>query len=311
VPQHENGHPGPTVPCTHPKPVVREEFNGGLKFYTDDEFIQETTIEAAKKLSSLGVSLITPLRPLQIFHRDALENGDGDDPFWSHYSPFFHSIQIMRKDSYSETKYRDTLRHEIGHALIGNSPVNTYGFGSHFIDQPASSYALAMTEGWAHFVALVLTHPPSIAGPVMYKNLDWETLSVSPNGKIEYCVGAFLWDLFDHMRVHFERNRHGFFRPEFPDEFFTLSFPQIFEVFSPSLNAVINGPWISSVWDFAERLKLSLQGGPWAEINIDDILLSNCGPKPADADALSQIGDAFVSLRLSASATESQLKVKA
>ncbi len=291
--------------------MVRDEFNGGLKFYTDDEFIQETAIEAAQKLSSLGVDLISPLRPLLIFHREALENGDGSDPFWSHYSPLFHSIQVMRKDGFTEGEYRDTLRHEIGHALIGNSPINFYGLGSHSIKQPASSYALAMTEGWAQFVALVLTYPPNTEGPIMYQGLDWETLSISPNGKIEYCVGAFLWDLFDHMRVHFQRNRHGLFRPEFPDEFFSLGFAEIFKVFSPSLNAVVNGPWISSVWDFAERLKLSLQGGPWAEINIDNILLSNCGPKPADADPLAQIGNAFVNLNMPAIAANRQVEVKA
>ncbi|MFN8442081.1 MAG: hypothetical protein U0175_14970 [Caldilineaceae bacterium] len=68
-----------------------------MVFYTDNQVIQNAVMDAVTRLNALGVSLITFQRPLCIFHRWRLANGDGNDPFWSHYSPLLHSIQVINR----------------------------------------------------------------------------------------------------------------------------------------------------------------------------------------------------------------------
>ena len=236
-------------------------------------------MDAIARLEFLGVSLITPLRPLQIFHRAALENGNGEDPFWSHYSPLYHSVQVLRTPGMSRESKRNTLHHELGHALIGNTLVNHFAGGSHQLTVPADNFALAMSEGWAHFVALVLQFSSRESKPE-HRGLNWETISVEPNGKVEYCVGAFLWDLFDRTSLFDVVKNKNPLRRGRSDDAVTLRFEQIFSVYSPNLSALTYGPWISSVWDFADRLKLVVNAEGLLAERIDEALLANCGPRP-------------------------------
>jgi len=289
--------------------VVREELNGGLLFYTNDELIQETVLNAVMHLDSLGVVLAPNVRPLQIFHREPLEGGGGDDPFWSHYSPVFHSIQIIDSVQSDKDK-RETIWHEIGHALLGHTLVNHYAGGSHSLLDPAENYALAMSEGWANFVGVVLaTKATGASAASNFKGADWENLSITPNGKVEYCVGAFLWDLYDKIRIKYgeqkqrkpgdghsaiignnDRNQLMYDMPVFEfDEWATVSFSDLFSVYSPSLAAILDGPWVSSVWDYADRLEAQLEGQLEDTSFIQEILLMNCGPRPDDANVWDQL----------------------
>lgn len=283
VPKHPDGHAGPKMPCSHPMPVVREEFGGLVKFYTGDTVIQKATMEAVEAFHAQGLIIASPVRPLQVFHRAPLEDGSSDDPFWSHYSPLHHSIQVMRRTNQSDDAVLETLRHELGHALLGHTPVNHYVGGSHTLTDPADSYALAMSEGWAHFVALFLTHART-EDQVDYRGLDWETPSGDPDGKVEYRVGCFLWDLFDTLKSTITNTPIGMarFTTSDDDDSPDLEFAELYSVYAPDLVAVMNGPWVSSVWDYADRLKLKLEGVIDDLSFIDDLLDEHCGPRPAD-----------------------------
>lgn len=281
VQQHSDGHPGPVVPCIHPMEVVRSEFGGRLLFYAGNSVIQETVMDAVDRLNTLGVSLLS-VRPLHIFHRGPLASGDGNDPFWSHYNPLFHSIQVI-DNGQSDQRIVETLRHELGHALVGNQITNHYAGGSHTLTNEANSYALAMSEGWAHFVALVLTYDASQGRDVKYKGENWETLSITPNGKIEYCVGSCLWDLFDSVRIRLMRTRFGGRMIVERDELATIAFSEFFRVYSPTLETIFNGPWISSIWDFVDRIKKNNADNPTLVGLIDEVTLLNVGARPADA----------------------------
>lgn len=291
VPEHPEGHLGPVAPCPHLLPVVRSEYNNLLRFYTDDIVIQDAVMDAIARLNTYGVSLISPLRPLHIFHRPPADDGGGDDRFWSHYSPVFHSIQVMDVGQDADRK-REVLRHEIGHALLGNSVTNHYAGGPHTLTGEADTYALAMSEAWAHFVALVLTYQPGDQS-ITYRSMDWENMSVSPNGKVEYCAGCFLWDLFDlvvQSRSPLSRlpDRGDLFdlpgnvltRPV-EDDLAEIAFSEMFRVYSPTLQTIPNGPVVSSVWDFADRLKKNNQDDPVLVAAIDQAVLSNVGQRPS------------------------------
>lgn len=281
VPEHPDGHPGPTILCTHPMEVRRAEFGGLLLFYTDDAVIQDGVMDAIDRLNTFGVSLISP-RPLHIFHRQPLASGGSDDPFWSHYSPFFHSIQIMNRGA-SDREKLETLRHEIGHALIGNQITNHYAGGSHLLTNEADSYALAMSEGWAHFVALTLTYDASEGVVVQYKGLNWENMSMKPNGKVEYCVGCCLWDLFDTVKNKTVSTRFGQITVQERDELASIAFSEFFRVYSPALQIIQFGPWIKSIWDFLARVKDNNADNPTLLGLIDEVVLKNVGQRPSDA----------------------------
>jgi hypothetical protein len=276
VPQHPNGDPGPVLPCTHPARPVREEYNGLLKFYTDNQLIQNGVLEAATRLQNLGVKLITFPRPLHVFHRPPLASGGGGDPLFSHYNPVFHSIQVMDWGQ-SDAEKLDSLRHEIGHALVGNQLVNTYAGGYHTLTDPASSYQLAMSEGWANFVGLVLTYAQTPTVPVMYKDHNWETIEVAPNGLVEYCVGCCLWDLYDNIREVIVIPG-TMLRQE---ETASIAFTEFFKIYNPSLETIPNGPWIANVWDFLERIKDNNPGNSRLHQQIDRLMTINVGPRPS------------------------------
>lgn len=276
--QHPGGDPGPTLPCTHPLVPAGSSENGLLVFFTANAAIQAEMARAIPRFRALGVDLITPVRPLHIFHRPGLTTNDNSDPFWSHYSPVFHCIQVIDTGQADIEKVQ-TLRHELGHALVGNHVVNHYAGGPHDLKVPAASYALAMSEGWANFVGLVLTAPDNRAADTSYKGENWETMNIAPNGKIEYCVASCLWDLFDTSAV---RQTLSGLKKYTDDEAVCIPFAELFKIYSPALQTVPNGPWISSIWDFLDRLKANLPNSD-LHARIDAAMLKNVGSRPSDA----------------------------
>lgn len=262
VQQHPNGDPAPNIPCLHPMTPVRYEASGNLIFFTSNTLIQHGVINAVSRLNALGVNILAP-RPLNIFHRPPVNASNNDDLFWSHYDPLTHSLQVT-DDSRSDEEKLETLRHEMGHALLGHSIVNHYAGGNHQLTSE-SSLALAMSEGWAHFVALAISKERGAPMPV-YKGRNWETMSIAPNPKIEYCVGCCLWDLFDN-RAEAGGN---------PDAI-SISFAELFRVYSPSLQTLASGPVVSSIFDFLNRLKLNNQGNTALLARIDEVRRRNVG----------------------------------
>ena len=261
-PQHPTGDPGPTLPCAHPMMPPRLELSGGLIFYTNDTTIQTAAIGAVNRLRTLGVNLLWP-RPLHVFHREPLEDGGASDPFWSHYDPVMHAIQIL-KDGSGPVAKRETLFHEMGHALIAHSVVNRPEGGTHAL-QRESSLPLAMSEGWATFVGLVLSYGQRERTP-RYMGLDWETMSIAPNPKVEYCVGCCLWDLFD---AEAEAGGHA--------DTLSLPFTELFKVYSPTLRTLTSPVMVDSIMSFCERLKLNNPNRPDLAKRIDEARRRNVG----------------------------------
>jgi hypothetical protein len=282
VPEHPEGDPGPTIPCIHPLPIVRFVDELWLVFYTDDTFIQEETIKAVRKLSDLGVMMSSPIRPLNVFHRPFLRGypEDSSNPFWSHYDPITHSIQITKRNV-SQDSLRDTIHHELGHATLGHRIVQvTTPGGQHSITQ-LSSPSLAMSEGWAHFVALAIRFSqadiPSSSSSFSYKGENWEyrnpNVPMSPN--IEYNVACTLWDCFDVggdsriLRLPDGRIVYGL-----PQETANLPFSELYRVFSPTLATVPFGPLIPNLDDYLERL---IANNPQQAARIQAARKLNCG----------------------------------
>ncbi len=57
-------------------------------------------------------------------------------------------------------------------------------------------------------------------------------------------------------------------------------FADLFRVYSPSLQVLTNGPVVSSIYDFADRLKSSNPRNRRLATQIDEVLVRNVGPKP-------------------------------
>lgn len=271
--QHPEGHPGPPLPCTHPLPVVRSEFGGGLRFYTDEPKVQEWMIQIVQGLLDLGLNVMS-VRPLHVFHREAL-NGEPDDnldPFWSHYNPLFHSIQLTK--GHSDNDNLSTAMHEMGHALLGHSIPNHFAAGPHSGTTPnlnadnSLNMGLAMSEGWADFVALVLEDRLDF-GSAEYAEGVLEDPTLTPNPATDRCVAAALWDLYDPTG----KDSDG------PDRVM-LPFGELFRVYSPTLETLVDGPVIGSIYAFAERVKKNNPRNRSLGARIDEVVERNVGPKP-------------------------------
>ena len=259
--QHPEGHVGPPVPCAHLLPVRRTEFGGRLVFYTDDSDIQRWLIAIVQGMLDLGVDITVP-RPLVVFNRAAVNGNPNDnlDPFWSHYNPLLHSIQLTH--GHSANVNLDTALHECGHALLGHSIPNHFASGPHTGNTPnlnpdgTPNLAVATSEGWADFVALMLEDRLQL-GSDHYRRGALENLQLTPNPAVDLCVAAALWDLFDPVGP--ERGRQ--------QDRIQLPFPY-FRVYSPSLQVLSTGVVVGSIYNFAERLKRndprnrSLAGAP-------------------------------------------------
>jgi hypothetical protein len=252
VPQHPAGDPGPDIPCLHPMPVVRAVPELFLVFYTDDATIQNETIAAAKRLKQLGVTMGSPLRPLNIFNRPAVRGNadDATDPFWSHYEPLAHAIQITQRPGPLDlARLRDTLHHEMGHATLGHSLVQVTNRGAvHSLTAPTDP-GEAMSEGWAHFVALAIRFTPDEPNPP-YSGMQWgvRDAAVARRPDIEYNVGCMLWDLLDRTAEPAVTGQPGF-------DNLAMSFTELYRVYSPSLQTIPDGPIIPDVANYLRRLE--------------------------------------------------------
>lgn len=271
IQEHPDGHPAGIAPCVHWLQPVRQEFSGRLKLYFDDEALQQAVIDAYHRLKTLGLEVGLP-RPLNVFNREPVpDGGDGNEnPFWSHYNPLFHSIQLVR-DGRSLGDTVETLHHEMGHAVLGHSIVNHYAGGPHSMLKK-STPTLAMSEGWAHFVALVIRTDDTRATSVRYKGQDWENMSLDkPSDAIEYCVGCCLWDLFD------DAPEDSIDRGSRDADRVSLSFAQIFSVYSPNMEVLVDGVIIASIHEFLDRLKRYFPNEKELLNGIDEVRRRNIG----------------------------------
>ena len=161
VPQHSEGDPAPAPggggllgPCRHPLPVIRFEPTLHLIFHTSNDDVQTAVLDAVHTLidtfhiNSVG----NPLRPLHICARDWAQGvaAGEDNPFWSHYDRDYHAIQIAPP----HLTDKQVVLHELGHALVGTqvTQIRRWVYDPHMM-KTSFDPGLAMSEGWAHFVA--------------------------------------------------------------------------------------------------------------------------------------------------------------
>ncbi len=244
VAQHPNGDPGPRTPCRHPVKLERSLPELGLNLYLADKDLQDEVIRTVKFFADSGIMVGRP-RPFNVFNRDPIRGNpdDNTDPFWSMYHPESHSIQLTR--GRERKALLGSLHHEIGHALLGHKCVFiTTPCGAHAISD-AKDAGLAMSEGWAHFVALTLENASGSdsvhRGGVTNEWEGGESDSTIPSStKNEFRVGCILWDFFDT-------------RKDGPDTV-TVSFAEMFKVYSPTLATLREGPLIPDVDNYIDRL---------------------------------------------------------
>jgi len=238
-PEHPEGHDG--APCIHPLKPDRIDPATGVMFFTTDPLIQNEVLAGIQRISSLGIKFKWP-RPLSVFHRLPV-NGqpyDNKDPFWSHYSSRKHALQITK--GHSREDMIEGVRHELGHALLGHACATIPSPGGPHTMADATDPALALSEGWAHFVALVLSVSPTDKNAA-FRGYKWEPArdekSIVFSSSNEFRVGAILWDLFDRSS---------------DQESVDLKFTDLFGVFSPTLQTLLDGNKIPNVEDYLSRL---------------------------------------------------------
>ena len=182
--QHSEGDDGPTVPCWHPFRTDAVDVARNIVFHTSNSFVQNETKKAVDRLAALMVRpafLTSSIRPLHIFNRPLISNYPRDDsnPFWSHYEADTHAINIHFDAAANKTDFLDALHHELGHASVGQKCVRIPSpGGSHSIDAETDP-ALAMSEGWAHFVALAIRDNQDTMKPASYVGQTWKRSSFS------------------------------------------------------------------------------------------------------------------------------------
>jgi|GEM_PF-1259327 len=242
--QHPNGDEGPLTPCVHLLAPSRVVPNLGLNLFVSDRRLQAEVIRVVDVLDRAGIHVGRP-RPFNVFHRQPINGdpNDDNDPFWSHYEPDTHSIQLTNGRAIDSLI--ETVRHEIGHAILGHQCVRIESpNGSHSFNS-ATDAGLAMSEGWAQFVGLMLSGDRGAAS-VNYKGEEWEAgeLTSYPfDPRNEFRVGCILWDAFD------TNSRAG------ESDSVEATFAEMFRVFSPSLETLQNGPKIPSIDDYLDRLE--------------------------------------------------------
>jgi hypothetical protein len=161
-----------------------------------------------------------------------------------------HSIQItQRPGPLDVARLRDTLHHEMGHATLGHSLVQITSAGAvHSLTSPTDP-GEAMSEGWAHFVALAIRFGADEANPA-YSGMRWgvRDATVPRRPDIEYNVGCMLWDLLDTTVDAPRRGQPG-------SDNLALKFGEMFRVYSPTLQTIPNGPIIPNVGNYLQRLE--------------------------------------------------------
>jgi hypothetical protein len=243
-------------------PLKKHDRRNNVFFYTDDTAYQKEVIRVLNELKKRGVN-VTALRPLHCFFRPATPAGQfpagATNPTWPHYNPAFHSIQVQPWKTWKET-----LHHELGHSTLGNSCVQIIGGGGQHTMTGVSRPGVAMSEGWAHFVALALGYSQNTAKPV-WRGFDWEAGTRSdggsagkPSPNIEFRVACTLWDLYDKVVDG--------------NDSVSLTFQDLFRVYSPSLQVLTKGPFIPNIADYLKRLK---QNQPAMSSGIDAVRIQN------------------------------------
>jgi len=245
------------TPCRHLVPELVRDNERHIIFHTDTPKLRAEVLKAVDKLAQLGVTMGTVLRPLRIYNRPlapAPHGQDGSNPCWSRYHRGTHAINVHHDPVNATAQFLDTLHHELGHATLGHSAVRIDSpGGSHDIDSP-SHPALAMSEGWGHFVALAIRHGRGDV-PGGYSGRNWENrpASLPRDVRIESNVALALWDLFDLPTD--ERPGHPPLPLALTPDPVRLSFARLFAVYSPSLNTLQDGPLINSIDEYLSRLK--------------------------------------------------------
>lgn len=259
VPQHPAGDTI-TLPCAHPMAPVKIERGGALIFYTDNAELQGLVRSGLSLLEQLGANLLGT-GPLNIFNREAINGNPNDntDPFWSHYDPTSHAIQITK--GRTGNALIDTLFHEMGHALVGRKCVQTLTPGLPHTMHTQSSQSEALSEGWAHFVGAAMMNAQSSINP-LFKGENWENRRAgsTPDPAIEYSVAMCLWDLYDLNNDGNDNTR--------------FSFRNLLNVFQPSFPTITSGPVMNSIFDFCERLSLNF---PASREAIKQVRVKNIG----------------------------------
>jgi hypothetical protein len=129
---------------------------------------------------------------------------------------------------------------------------------------------LAMSEGWADFVALMLEDRLRL-GSKAYAPGVLETPTLAPNPAVDRCVAAALWDLFDPI----SQESDGLLLDRV-----RLPFADLFRVYSPSMQVLTNGLVISSIYNFARMLTSNYRNNVLLTARIDEVLARNVGPIP-------------------------------
>lgn len=255
---HPNGDQGKATQCIHPLRPVEENLADGYRLFITDNDLRAQVKQAILDLKNrFGIYVGRP-RILNVFNHAPINGipADGSNPNWSQYDPVTHSIQLMKGKTNEELA--ETVRHELGHALIGRRVVQILTpNGEHTLCDDKGP-GLAMSEGWANFVGLVL----SPGKERTYKRVDWEdahSLSGCMNiggGNIPYSTGnelrvaAILWDIYDANR---DQGRVNLDR-------MNVSFQEMYKVFSPSMATLLNGPVFESIDQYMERLNANAGG---------------------------------------------------
>ena len=264
-PKHPEGDDSPVpIPCMHPLIPEAIDTTRHLVFFTDDAKYQAIATELVDKLrDKLHVrSVGRSSRPLLFFFREAVNGNpsDSNDPFWSHYDPYLHAIQVTRNPNGIDYNYiRSVLSHELGHAIVGQSCVQVPNEGDPHSTKKPSHLGEAMSEGWADFVTLALKQEGRGTPNLYAFGLDFERRdpNVPKTKDIEYNIMCILWDLYD---ISTSQTRGRFVRP-IPDddpantEATSFLFEQLYGVFSPSLDTLPAGPVIWDIDNYLSRLK--------------------------------------------------------
>ncbi len=270
VSQHADGDPV-LKPCAHPLKKVKSLTDPPIDFYTDDAEVQRLVTEGVAKLKTLGVKFKWP-RTLDVFYREPVNGNpdDNKDPFW-HHCDMVGSVLVITKTTDAwvaqnmpkakgeqpawlkdRKEFFDfTVRHELGHSLTGYKCVIVPSLGLPHSMMKEQTAPGAMAEGWANFVALVLTFDRHEGYPRV-RGVDFETPNAKDDvkftQKIEYRVACFLWDCYDTAEVVTPRGATSM------DEAIGLDFERVFAVWSPSGETLLNSPVMPDARSFMNRL---------------------------------------------------------
>lgn len=244
--EHPNGDQGKTTQCVHPLRPVEENLADGYRLFIADNdlrnFVKQSILDLKNRF---GIYVGRP-RVLNVFNHPPASGfpADGSNPNWSQYDPITHSIQLMK--GASAYSLAETFRHEAGHALNGRRVVQILTPTGQHVLCTDKGPGLAMSEGWADFVGLVLS--PGKEREYIGKN--WEDAHLDKNCPYdvnnEFRVAAILWDIYDG-------NQEGGDR-------LNLSFNDMYKVFSPSMATLRDGPVFTSIDEYMSRLNANFGG---------------------------------------------------